>query len=170
MATSMATSEVTIPSVTLNASELRYCLGIGNARQDSAEKKHSVSAFPARYPNELRENHIYAARAEFAVAKFLGLETTLGVDVYCVPDIIGTKIDVRWSRSRNHCKIKQRDIDLGRIIIGTNGTESQIEILGWLNATDAPSVGTPSDPSDGRPPCWFIHELAWERIEFLVFK
>ena len=69
----MATSEVTIPSVTLTASELRYCLDIGNARQDSAEKKHSRSAFPARYPNELRENHIYAARAEFAVAKFVGL-------------------------------------------------------------------------------------------------
>jgi hypothetical protein len=97
-----------------------------------------------------------------AVAKFLGIKTELGVDVYSVPDIDGTRIDVRWSRSRNHCKVRQRDIEKDRVIVGSIGPMNCIEILGWILASDAPSRCRRSNPNDGKPPCLFIEELAWE--------
>jgi hypothetical protein len=148
--------------VTLTSDEVAHGINKGTERQESAERKKSVSAFPEQFPNQLLLNHQHAACAELAVAKFLGIKTELGVDVYSVPDIDGTRIDVRWSRSRNHCKVRQRDIKKDRVIVGSIGPMNCIEILGWILASDAPSRCRRSNPNDGKPPCLFIEELAWE--------
>jgi hypothetical protein len=150
--------------VRLNDEQLHYAVEIGKARQKSAEDKRSVSAFPEQWQGQFADNHINAACAELAVAVALGCKKTLGVDVYSVPDLIDTRIEVRWSRNRNLCKITPRDIEKNRIVIGTVGTAPEIELLGWLEAADGPERGRRSDYP---PYCWFIHELAWERLEFL---
>ena len=150
--------------VRLSDAQLRYALEIGNARQRSAEAKQSRSAFPEQWAGQLLDNHLNAACAELAVAVALGCDQTLGVDVYSVPDLIGTRVEVRWSRGRNLCKVTQRDIDNDRLVIGTVGTRPEIELLGWIEAKHAPERGQRSR----QPPwCWFIHELAWERMETL---
>jgi hypothetical protein len=148
--------------ICLTPEEVAHAIAKGTERQRSAERKKSVSAFPEQYPNQLLLNHQHAACAELAVAKFLRVKTELGVDVYSVPDIDGTRIEVRWSRSRNHCKVKQRDIENERVIVGTVGPMHCIEILGWILASDAPLRCRRSDPNDGRPDCFFVEELAWE--------
>lgn len=148
--------------VRLNDAQLEYALKIGNARQRSAEDKRSRSAFPEQWTGQFLDNHLNAACAELAVAVALGCDQSLGVDVYSVPDLIGTQIEVRWSRGRNLCKVTQRDIDNNRLVIGTVGLKPEIELLGWINAKDAPERG---ERSRQPPWCWFIHELAWERME-----
>ena len=153
--------------VRLSDAQLRYAVEIGKARQRSAEEKRSTSAFPEQWQGQFADNHINAACAELAVAVALGCKQTLGVDVYSVPDLLDTRIEVRWSRNRNLCKITPRDIEKKRIVIGTVGAAPEIELLGWLEATDGPERGRRSE----RPPyCWFIHELAWERLEFLPLE
>jgi hypothetical protein len=156
--------------VTLTSDEVAHGITKGTERQESAERKKSVSAFPEQFPNQLLLNHQHAACAELAVAKFLGIKTELGVDVYSVPDIDGTRIDVRWSRSRNHCKVRQRDIERDRVIVGSIGPMNCIEILGWILASDAPSRCRRSNPNDGKPLCLFIEELAWENPHDLTEK
>ena len=148
--------------VTLKQSEIDYAFDIGKQRQDSADRKKSVSAFPEQFAGQFLQSHQLAACAELAVANFLELEIELHVDVYDVPDIDGTRIDVRWSRSKNHCKVKPRDILKDRVIAGTFGPPNKMEILGWILASDAPSRCRRSNPNDGKPPCLFIEELAWE--------
>lgn len=148
--------------VNLTQDEVDHAVSKGTERQESADRKKSVSAFPEQFSNQLLLNHQHAACAELAVAKFLRIDTELGVDVYSVPDIDGTRIDVRWSRSRNHCKVKKEDIEKDRVIVGCVGPMNRVEILGWILASDAPSRCRSSDPSDGRPPCLFIEEPAWE--------
>ncbi len=151
--------------IRLTEDQVRYALEIGNARQRSAEAKRSAPAFPEAWPGQLLDNHLNAACGEMAVAVALGIEPTLGVDVYAVPDLAGTRIEVRWSRARNWCKITPRDIAQNRLVIGVVGVSpGELEILGWLEATDAPERGTPAPEP---PPCWFIHELAWERMDLL---
>jgi len=150
--------------VTLDAEQLAQAIAAGEARQRSAEAKRSRPAFAEAWPGQLLNNHTNAACAEMAVAVALGLKPSLGVDVYSVPDLDGTRIEVRWSRSRNHCKVTPRDVAKGRLVVGVVGDRPAMEILGWLEASDAPERGTPSKEP---PPCWFIHELAWERFDTL---
>jgi len=148
--------------------EIAYVTRIGNERNDSSLKKKSKSHFPERWEGEFVENDVQGAAAEYAVAKYLGLSRHLGVDVYDVADIDNTRIEIRWSRNKNYCKVKQRDINANRIVIGTHGMLPIIQILGWIDAHDAPYYGKESDPSDGRPHCWFIPELCWNKIETLT--
>ena len=148
--------------IPLTPEEVAYGIVKGTERQRSAEAKKSVPAFPEQFPNQLLLNHQHAACAELAVAKMLRVKTELGVDIYSVPDIDGTRIEVRWSRSRSHCKVTRRDIERDRVIVGTIGPMHCIEILGWILAIDAPSRCRRSDPNDGRPDCFFVEELAWE--------
>lgn len=150
--------------VVLNDAQVALAIHAGEARQRSAEAKRSRPAFAEQWPGQLLDNHINAACAELAVAVALGLEPTLGVDVYAVPDLDGTRIEVRWSRHRNRCKITPRDIAQRRIVVATVGVRPEIEILGWLEASDAPERGTPAPTP---PPCWFVHELAWEPLREL---
>jgi len=150
--------------VVLNDAQVAQAIAAGEARQRSAETKRSRPAFAEAWPGQLLDNHINAACAEVAVAVALGLEPSLGVDVYAVPDLDGTRIEVRWSRSRNHCKVTPRDIAQGRLVVAVVGDRPAIEILGWLEASDAPERGTPAREP---PPCWFVHELAWESFSSL---
>lgn len=150
--------------VVLNESQVRQAIAAGEARQRSAEAKRSRPAFAEAWPGQLLDNHINAACAEVAVAVALGLKPSLGVDVYAVPDLDGTRIEIRWSRSRNHCKITPRDIAQRRLVVAVVGDRPAMEILGWLEASDAPERGTPAREP---PPCWFVHELAWESFSCL---
>lgn len=151
--------------VVLREPVLSAAIAAGLARQRSAEAKRSRPAFAEAWPGQLLDNHINGACAEAAVAVALGLTPSLGVDVYAVPDLDGTRIEVRWSRARNWCKITPRDIALDRLVVGVVGVPPHaMEILGWLEARDAPERGTFAARP---PPCWFIHELAWERFESL---
>lgn len=151
--------------VVLNEQQLVQAMTAGVARQRSAEAKRSRPAFAEAWPGQLLDNHVNAACAEMTVAVALGINPTLGVDVYAVPDLDGTRIEVRWSRARNWCKVTPRDIAQDRLVIGVVGVPpGEFEILGWLEARDAPERGTPAREP---PPCWFIHELAWERMDSL---
>jgi len=148
--------------VELTEAETAYAIGRGELRQRSSELKNSRPAFAEQYSGQLLDNHKHGACAELAVRKFLGFPLVLGVDEYFVPDIEHTNIEVRWSRQRDKCKVRHRDIEARRVIVGTIGSFSRIELLGWILATDAPSRGTASDREDKRPPCIFIDDLAWE--------
>ena len=152
----------------LDDSEVEYAIGRGAARQKSSDLKNSRPAFAEQYSGQLLENHKHGACAELAVRKFLSFPLALGVDEYFVPDIEGTRIEVRWSRYRDKCKVRHRDIESGRVIVGTIGSFSHIEILGWILASDAPARGKPSSRDDDRPPCIFIEDLAWENPHTLT--
>jgi len=151
----------------IKLSETQICAArlIGEARQLSAEKRSSKSAFPEQWAGQFLDNHKNAACAELAVSVALQVKTELGVDVFSVPDIDGTRIDVRWARNRDLCKVTPRDIGKNRIIVGTTGTDAEIEILGWIEARDAPyrCKGSAKEPW-----CWFVDEFAWEPIETLT--
>ncbi len=151
--------------ISLTPAQEAVAVEAGRARQLSAEAKRSRPAFPEAWPGQLLDNHINAACAEAAVAVALGLEPSLGVDVYAVPDLDGTRIEVRWARNPRFVKVTPRDIAQGRIVVGTCGARPRIEILGWLEAGDAPARGR---RATSPPPCWFIDELGWELWERLT--
>jgi len=151
--------------ITLTEEQEAAAVAAGRARQLSAEAKRSAPAFPEAWPGQLLDNHISAACAESAVAVALGLEPSLGVDVYAVPDLDGTRLEVRWARNPRFVKVTPRDIAQDRIVVGTVGARPRIEILGWIAAGDAPARGR---RAISPPPCWFIDDLGWERWERLT--
>jgi len=159
-----------VRKIILSAQHLAYALSVGDARQDSAEAKRSVSAFPEDYAGQYRDNHRNASCAELAASQALNIQTSLGCDVYNVPDLDGTCIDVRWSRHKDKCKVKQRDIDNDRIIVSVTGNyhENMWHVQGWLYASEAPIIGNSSDPHDGKPPCWFINSNSYRDLTTLT--
>jgi hypothetical protein len=148
--------------VELTEEQTAYAIGRGEARQRNAESKHLRPTFAEQYCGQMLDNHKRGACAELAVRKFYGFPLTLGVGEFFVPDIAGTNIEIRWSRNRDGCKVRHRDIEQGRVIVGTNGTFNQTEILGWIFASDAPARGRASIPDPNKPACIFVEELAWE--------
>ena len=151
--------------IRLTDSQILLAKSKGEARQRSAELRGSKPAFAEQWAGQLLDNHRHAACAELAVSVALGIDPELGVDVFSVPDIDGTRIDVRWARNRAFCKVTPRDIDKNRIVIGTIGEDTEIEILGWIEACNAPYR---CKRSSHKPWCWFVDEFAWEPIETLT--
>jgi len=102
--------------------------------------------------------------AELVVAYYLNLDTKLSCDAYNVPDIDGTRIDVRWSSRRDLCKVKPVDIKENRVVVATTGNDSLIEIIGWIMPYLALKYGEKARLGNG----WIVPETYWNPIQTLT--
>ena len=141
-----------------------YALKVGTERQESAERKKSVNHYPEQWAGQLLRGHYMGCLAELVVAYYLKIETKLSCDAYNVPDIDGTRIDVRWSSRRNLCKVKPVDIRENRVVVATTGSDMQIEIIGWIMPNLALKYGEKARLGNG----WIVPENNWNPIQTLT--
>jgi len=141
-----------------------YALKVGTERQESAERKNSVNHYPEQWPGQFMRGHYMGCLAELVVAYYLNLDTKLSCDAYNVPDIDGTRIDVRWSSRRDLCKVKPVDIQENRVVIATTGNDSLIEIIGWIMPYLALKYGKKARLGNG----WIVPETYWNPIQTLT--
>jgi hypothetical protein len=152
--------------VTLKNHEVTSAALVGFRRQLNATLRQGRPAFPERYPGQLWYNHIAAACAECAVAKYLNVYWDFSVDTFNTTDLPRLNCEIRFSPAGKP-KVKPRD---NRPIIAVIGNAERIEryeILGWLPAEEAKRDEWASHDD---PPCWFPPPNAWNHIDSLVIS
>ena len=91
-----------------------------------------------KWAGERQYNDQQAACAELAAAKALNIFWDGSVDTFSAPDLVvgECKIEVRWTPQFRNIRVKTRDAERGRLVVGVTGHAPDMEIIGWLHAKD----------------------------------
>jgi hypothetical protein len=137
--------------VRLESYEIAMAATVGSRRQLSAILKGSKPRFAEQRAGQLHDNHIRAAMAECAVAKFLGVYWGGHVDTYTkLPDV--AEYEIRYS-TRSDLKVKNNDEG---IVISVTGDPPDFIIAGWMHAEDAKQERYTNDFGNGGPAAYFV--------------
>jgi hypothetical protein len=91
-----------------------------------------------KWEGERQYNDQQAACAELAAAKALNIFWDGSVDTFSAPDLVvgECKIEVRWTPQFQNIRVKTRDAERGRLVVGVSGHAPEMNIVGWLRAED----------------------------------
>ena len=145
-------------AVRLEGYEVEVAVMVGSARNKSALKKESRDVY-ACDPVMSWGQHVEAAGAEMAVAKYLGLYWDGSVDTYRSGsgDLPYTNIDVKHSKD-GKWKVKERDE--GELVL-VKGAMPNYIIDSYCFAIEVKETSTPI--SIGESKLWFVSDMAKHR-------
>ena len=135
---------------------------VGLHRQIESITSGRTPQFPEQYPNQMFTTHVVGAMAEFAAAKWLGVEWEGHINHFSKPDLVVRKgssriwIEVRHTPLRQDIKVKDSDPDHA-IVIGVRAGPPAFEIMGFVKAGTVKQGVQPTAPAPGKP-AWFATE------------
>jgi len=144
--------------VRLEGYEAEVAVLVGSSRNKSALKKESRDVYPSN-PVMSWGQHVEAAGAEMAVAKYLGLYWDGSVDTYRSGsgDLPYTNIDVKHSQDG---KWKVKDRDDGELIL-VKGVMPTYTIEAYCFTKEVKKASAPCEMSGSK--LWFINDRVKRR-------
>jgi hypothetical protein len=152
--------------VTLERYELELARYVGIQRNGRGNDDGRGLRFQEKYTGESYANHILAAMAEIAVAKFMCSYWSGSVDTFTsLPDVM-PNIEVRWTRMQ---KAKVKENDTHKIVCVT-GNEPTFTIQGYIWPERGMQIGSRESFNKGKP-AWFIpFELLSDPLDLIADK
>jgi len=147
-------------STALYCGALRSMESILHGREDSVYNKSWLDG---------TRDHILGACGEIAVAKFLGVYSSLSINEFGKPDIHvnNVSIEVRHRASTDHDLIVRRRDNPSSVFVLTRGMPPSIQIVGW-NIGREIMIDKYLNNHGGYGQAWFVPPSALLEMEDLV--